>query len=298
MEWIDLADVTPRTATGGTCKAQTLPDCVYGSCPSLEHQEGIGRQYRKSIVTTRSVGRRIVVGVVVFCATVAILVLWRGIVVARNSAIKAKCCSRLSMIGCALANYKDAHGTFPPAYLTDDTGKPMHSWRVLILPYLEQNALYSQYHFDEPWNSENNRRLAPCIPSEYRCPGSLAKDETTTSFVAVVGPNAAWPGNKPATESEIGDANAHFNTIAIVEVADSGIDWMEPRDMHLEDASRGVNTAVPCGIGSSHPHGANCLTMDGLVHFLDNGISASLLTWLLRVDPAAKKSGGPIWGAP
>jgi hypothetical protein len=60
----------------------------------------------------------------------------------------------------AVANYHDVKGHYPPAYIADANGKPMHSWRVLILPYLEENELFEKYDFTQPWNSEANLRLA------------------------------------------------------------------------------------------------------------------------------------------
>ncbi len=63
-------------------------------------------------------------------------------------------------IALALQNYHDDYGSFPPAYIPDKDGKPMHSWRVLLLPYLERRTLYEKYRFDEPWNGPNNRKLA------------------------------------------------------------------------------------------------------------------------------------------
>ena len=60
----------------------------------------------------------------------------------------------------AVANYHETYGCFPPAYVADRDGKPMHSWRVLILPFLEQRELYNAYNFAEPWDGPNNRKLA------------------------------------------------------------------------------------------------------------------------------------------
>ena len=59
---------------------------------------------------------------------------------------------------------------FPPAYTTSKDGKPLLSWRVLILPYLEQEALYKEFHLDEPWDSPHNRTLIARMPAVYRCP--------------------------------------------------------------------------------------------------------------------------------
>ena len=72
----------------------------------------------------------------------------------------------------------DYHGKnkhFAPAYVADENGKPMHSWRVLLLPMLEQQALYESYDFDEPWNGPNNSRLLAQTPPSYQCPQNVWK---------------------------------------------------------------------------------------------------------------------------
>jgi hypothetical protein len=70
-----------------------------------------------------------------------------------------RCAQNLKWICLALHNYEAANGAFPPAYVADADGKPMHSWRVMILPYAEEPALYKKYRFDEPWDGPNNRQL-------------------------------------------------------------------------------------------------------------------------------------------
>ena len=69
----------------------------------------------------------------------------------------------------------------------------MHSWRVLILPYLEQRALYDEYKFDEPWNGPNNGKLHSRVVECFSCPTDEQTISGQTSYVAVVGPETAWP---------------------------------------------------------------------------------------------------------
>ncbi len=80
--------------------------------------------------------------------------------------------NNLKQIGLAMHNYESTFGTFPPAYIADKaTGKPLLSWRVAILPFLEQDALYKQFHLDEPWDSAHNKTLIARMPPVYRSPG-------------------------------------------------------------------------------------------------------------------------------
>ena len=83
---------------------------------------------------------------------------------------KHSCDSNLTRIGLALQAYETEHGTLPPAYIPGKDGKPMHSWRVLLLPYLEQHGLYNQYDFNAPWDSPQNQALAAKMPAVYACP--------------------------------------------------------------------------------------------------------------------------------
>jgi hypothetical protein len=71
-------------------------------------------------------------------------------------------------LGRAIHNYYSANGCFPPAYIADKNRRPMHSWRVLLLPYLGENRLYGMYHFDEPWDGPSNRALADRMPAVVR----------------------------------------------------------------------------------------------------------------------------------
>jgi hypothetical protein len=81
------------------------------------------------------------------------------------------------------------YGCFPPAFIPDKDGKPQYSWRVLILPFLEQDALYREYRFDEPWNGPHNLVLVNQMPAVYCCPSDYPSD-SQTSYAMIVGPHA------------------------------------------------------------------------------------------------------------
>lgn len=161
----------------------------------------------------------------------------------RSVAKWVSCRDNLHQISIALHDYHDVYGSFPPAYIADDEGRPMHSWRVLILPYLDLGDIYEQYRFDEPWNSEHNLSLVNKLPHDYNgdprqpfhCPEADSSQRMQTNYVAVIGPETAWPGSDSRSFSDISDGAS--NTILIVEVADSGIHWMEPRDLTFKDMS-------------------------------------------------------------
>jgi hypothetical protein len=168
-----------------------------------------------------------------------------------NAAYRLHCANCLQQISLALHNYVQANGCFPPAYIADKNGKPMHSWRVLILPYIAGSSFYKQYNFGEPWNGPNNKKLLPQRPFVYACPDDdknfLALGATSTNYVAVVGASAAWSGSKPKKATDLSPMS---QTITIVEVSDADIPWTAPRDVSL-DAPRGAPDSIAI-ISSKH----------------------------------------------
>lgn len=140
------------------------------------------------------------------------------------------CQNNLKQIALALLNYHDVYGCFPPAHLADEQGGPMHSWRVLILPYLAEETCYEQYRFDEPWNGPNNSQLVGEMPSVFRCPAEPNRESVNTSYVLVAGEGTPWADAESPHMDDITTAGGASNTIAVVEVAGSQIHWMEPRD--------------------------------------------------------------------
>lgn len=160
------------------------------------------------------------------------------------------CMNNLHCLTVALHNYHDQYGSFPPAYIADEDGRPMHSWRVLILPYMERNDLYQAYDFNEPWDGPNNRKLAGINVREFSCPSDTGRLPTMTSYVAVVGPNTVWPGTQTTRLRSLSDGPSH--TILLVEVVNSGIHWMEPRDLHVLQMAPTINPTAGHGISSTH----------------------------------------------
>ena len=232
----------------------------------------------------------------------AATVLAPGCIDLSEPARRSQCCNNLKQIQIALHNYHDRYGCFPPAYVPDKNGRPMHSWRVLLLPFLEEEALYARYRFDEPWNGPNNSKLANVQVSAYECPEQQAAGTPfITSYVAVVGETAAWPGAASARFGDFRDRGDR--TIMVVEMADSGIHWMEPRDLGIAIMNMSVNPESGVGISSLHRDpgwrrqrlGANVAMADGHIDFLRTDMpEADVRTMVTAVDvrppmPATKK---------
>ena len=131
----------------------------------------------------------------------------------------------------------------------------MHSWRILILPFLGRKDLYEQYRFDEPWNGPHNRVLAAQMPPVFCCPSERSPIPSQTSYLMAVGPGMFSDGPQSITRERLGRGNGASMTIMLIESAQSGVNWMEPRD--------------PLGnVHSNHAGGLNVAFADGRVEFL------------------------------
>jgi hypothetical protein len=144
-----------------------------------------------------------------------------------------QCRNNLRQIAIALHMYHDTYGTFPAPYIADEKGQPMHSWRILIQPFLEGQNLYDTYDFSEPWDGPNNRQLANVNIYDLRCPGaSLAAGETTV--FAIVGPQAAWLAGRGRTLSELADGSD--DKLLLIEAVGRNVNWLEPKDLMYKEA--------------------------------------------------------------
>ena len=224
-------------------------------------------------------------GAVAVSLAVIVAVLLPAAGTSRNAARRSMCSGHFKQLAIALHNYHDTYGSFPPAYVADAQGKPMHSWRVLILPFIEEGKLYEQYRFDEPWDGPNNRKLHSQMPRTFGCPSDESRTEGMVSYVAVVGPHTAWPGETCTSLNQVLDGVS--TSILLVEVHDSGIHWMEPRDLHISQMATTINAERGQGISSGHRGGANVALVDASLGFLPDDLSSDQLRKLLTIDDGA-----------
>jgi hypothetical protein len=217
-----------------------------------------------------------------FCGGILVALLLPAVQAAREAARRSQCTNNLKQIAIGLLNYADVYREFPPQYFADQNGKPMHSWRVLILPYIEQQALYARYDFNEPWDGPNNSQLAAQMPSIFRCPSDpVAATGSTTSYVGVSGPGTIFDGPKSARLADITDGTS--NTLAVVEFAGGGVNWMEPRDLDASQLAGIVSPPDGKNMSSYHPAGASGAFADGSVRFLSGTINAQVLRALTTI---------------
>jgi hypothetical protein len=209
---------------------------------------------------------------------------------ARDAAFTSVCHGRLCGLALALHNYHDVYGTFPPATVAGPDGKPWHSWRTLLLPFIEQRSLYEEYRFDEPWNGPTNRTLLSTAPAAFRC--SVDRGPVTnTSYVAVTGPGTMWPDGRGMSLTEIGDGSE--NTIMIVEMAVSGIPWMEPRDLRIDDMAFQVNGELGKSISSRHFTGAVVAFADGHRELLGPETTEAAIRRMLLIEDEHTSNARP-----
>jgi hypothetical protein len=181
----------------------------------------------------------------------------------------------------------------PPAYVVGPDGRPWHSWRVLLLPYIEQDNLYRQYDFSEPWDGPNNRRLAERMPRMYAYAGEDQPGNMTTNYLAVVGPETAWPGSATISYDDVSDGTG--TTILLVENRGMGVHWMEPRDLVLADMDLALNS--PHGVSSKYDPPAVGM-LNGGIYSLGPAVTPEILRAMLTIrggEPVKREGGSWQW---
>ncbi len=148
----------------------------------------------------------------------------------RQRALTAKTVNQLKQLALAMHNYHDKNGHFPPAAVMGPDGKTPHSWRVDLLPYLDQLALYNQYRMDEPWDSENNKKVLARIPDVFLSPFDDPKS-TNSGYYVLVGPGTVFEGPQGVRIVDITDGTS--NTLMIVETK-RNIPWTKPEDITFD----------------------------------------------------------------
>jgi prepilin-type processing-associated H-X9-DG protein len=187
--------------------------------------------------------------------------------------------SNLKQLVLGMHNYHDVHKSFPAVGSSDASGKMLLSWRVQLLPYVEQQKLYDQFHLDEPWDSEHNRKLIDKMPEVFRCPASRFRQEQGLSTYRVVsGEGTVFPGREGIPFKEIKDGTS--NTIMLVEVDDDhAVIWTRPEGLPFDPQ----NPAR--GLGGQFEGGFNAAFCDGSVQFLKlPADKENLRRMLLRAD--------------
>lgn len=188
---------------------------------------------------------------------------------AREAARRAQSMNNMKQIGLAMHNYLATNNSFPPKAIVDKNGKPLLSWRVAILPYLEVAGEKLDFKLDEPWDSEHNKKLLDKMPAVFNNPNLPSKN--STNYLGADGVDGILSA-KGVSAQQITDGLS--NTIMVVE-ADRAVPWTKPDDLEF-DAEKPLK-----GLGALRPGGFNALMSDGSVRFLSNTIDLNLLNALM-----------------
>ena len=195
----------------------------------------------------------------------------------RPAAKRSQCKNNLKQIGLALHNYYETYNTLPPAYTIDNNGKPRHSWRTLLLPYMEQGALYNSINLNKPWDDPENLKLfEQSNVSVYQCP-SATMSKNFTTYLAIVGRDCCFQSSGARRFSEVPDGLS--NTLAVIEVTpEQAVPWMSPLDAYQE-----LVLAIDPRHKHSHVGGMHALVMDGAVKNLSLAIPTDTLQALMTI---------------
>ncbi len=190
----------------------------------------------------------------------------------RGSAAHSQAMNNLKQLGLAMHYYHDANGRLPAVASFDKKNKPLLSWRVHLLPYLEHDQLYKEFHLDEPWDSEHNKKLIAKMPKVFANPANprLAAEGKTT-YVAPVHSTAIFTGDLQGSRiTDIADGTSI--TVLLVDVDDAdAVVWTKPDDLKFDpkEPAKGLSTRF----GDSYLF----LFADGSVHTVTKKIDKAML---------------------
>jgi len=172
--------------------------------------------------------------------------------------------NNLKQIGLAMHSYHSVYQKFPAHAIHSKDGKPLLSWRVAILPFIEEGGLYTSFKLDEPWDSEHNKKLLAQMPKTYAAPGVKTKTPHTTFYRVFVGPGTAFEGKEGRALLDFTDGTS--NTLLAVE-SGKAVPWTKP-----EELPYAAKKALP-KLGGIFGGNFNILIADGSVRFVRRGFN-------------------------
>ena len=195
----------------------------------------------------------------------------RDIKQARETGLRAKRASNMRQVALAMLNYEHTHKQFPPAAIRDKQGKPLLSWRVAILPYLDQKALYDQFRLDEPWDGPNNRNLLDRMPAVYQ--GQRTEKDGKSTIMVFTGKET--PFEEGISYRDFGDRAP--NTIMAIEAGrDKAVPWTKPEDVRFDPQN------PRAALGNISPQYFLAAMFDCSSHVLRSDLTAETLRRLIN----------------
>jgi hypothetical protein len=184
----------------------------------------------------------------------------------------------LEKIAAALDAYAADHGSYPTPAIKSQSGKPLLSWRVLILPYLGEQELFDQFNLNQSWDAAGNQQFKyQSMPAVYRHPNSQGW-ATETVYHLVTGNGTLFPASGPLGPNQITDDTT--KTILLAEARSSSV-WTEPVDVDAIASGGTINSVSGAGLGGITEGGVCVVTVDGRGHFLSEATPAMTVNALI-----------------
>ncbi|MEM8734440.1 MAG: DUF1559 domain-containing protein [Planctomycetota bacterium] len=257
------------------------PEQAHPVSSDFVRSESIGTTGQGKLWLVKAAGLVVVTGVMGVCV---LFLLWPVLQSLKQRRDAVACMNNASQIARALTAYAQDYGTFPPAIVYDKTGKAMHSWRVLVLPYLGEEALYAQYNFDEPWDGTKNLDLFDQCPDIFISPATQTPGAQESSYMLITGKGTLFPPSGPLRPTQIFDGPE--KTLLLVEVDNNVHEWTKPIDLDIGKLNPRIGATGPNSIGGHHIGGAAAAFASGEPAWLPEDTDPVLL------DAAISPAGG------
>jgi uncharacterized protein (TIGR03067 family) len=180
--------------------------------------------------------------------------------------------NNLKQIVLAMLSHESAQRAFPAQAICDKDGKPLLSWRVAILSYLEADNLFKQFKLDESWDSLHNIKLLDKIPASYKPVGDVKAKAGWTFYQVFTGPQTIF--EKPTTKYRLPFVDGSSNTFLVVE-GGTAVPWTKPEDLPYDPKKE-----VP-KLGGLFADGFNACMADGSVRFISRKVEVATLRALI-----------------
>lgn len=248
----------------------TVPHVKFSDAPSAVRGASGSSRPRRSISLTFL---NVLIGVVIV-AVLGYLLLPNGVSY-RTGPRRPSVMNHLKQIALAMHNYHDTYNSLPRAYFADDQGRRTDSWRVQLLPFLDQEEAFQAYQKGPSMTKTKRNALRKRLGHYFHDPSDGSWQPEHTSFMVVSGPGTMFEEGRDLTFADCKDGAS--NTILAVEVKKSNVNWDDPVDLDIRTMVMRINASDRNGLGDVRGKGACVAMLDGSVRFLDNKTLESTL---------------------